>query len=342
MPFTGASSFGYNLICQLCRSSLHLGRTNLNARTLTSKANFKDEDLLLFFDSKVQNILKKMTGLDFNEVFSNRKLEEKLEPPKYKFMTSEQVQEATEKARQVAEEMIQMPPVVPVRKEIDVVISEDPELIGLSESKFIFTDISFGKSDRTRTIVVRDPNGTLRRAYWSERRNANQTYFPRPGRQYKIPKMFQPEYLKRVLERRDYIFILDRACVEFDADDPEYHRVTQATYDDIEEKQEYGILRFSRHFGPMVFYLVLHKTIDNLLIENLKTNRLDDAVSLVTLYNLVHPTAKSAGSECQHGQEINFIKEYIEKESKQKVALELAVIALIDAGRPQQKSASSN
>lgn len=56
--------------------------------------------------------------------------------------------QATEKARLQAEELLQMPPVVPIRKEIDVVISKDLELIGLSESKFVFTDISFGKSDR--------------------------------------------------------------------------------------------------------------------------------------------------------------------------------------------------
>lgn len=43
---------------------------------------------------------------------------------------------------------------------------------------------------------MRDLDGTLRRAFWSERRYANQTYFPRPGREFRVPKMFDPEYLK--------------------------------------------------------------------------------------------------------------------------------------------------
>lgn len=41
-----------------------------------------------------------------------------------------------------------MPPVVPVRKEIDAVISRDPELTGWDTAKYVFTDISFGKTDR--------------------------------------------------------------------------------------------------------------------------------------------------------------------------------------------------
>lgn len=76
-----------------------------------------------------------------------------------------------------------------------------------------------------------------------------------------------------MLERGDYLFVLDRTCVEFDADDPEYHRITHTTYNHIDEKQAYGTLRFTRHFGPMVFYLVLSDNIDNLLLENLKTAR---------------------------------------------------------------------
>lgn len=44
--------------------------------------------------------------------------------------------------------MLQMPPVVPVRKEIDAVISRDPELTGWDKSKYVFTDITFGKTDR--------------------------------------------------------------------------------------------------------------------------------------------------------------------------------------------------
>lgn len=53
-----------------------------------------------------------------------------------------------EKSQKLAEEMLQMPPVVPVRKEIDAVISRDPELTGWDTAKYVFTDITFGKTDR--------------------------------------------------------------------------------------------------------------------------------------------------------------------------------------------------
>uniref|UniRef100_A0A1B6LWW5 28S ribosomal protein S22, mitochondrial n=1 Tax=Graphocephala atropunctata TaxID=36148 RepID=A0A1B6LWW5_9HEMI len=344
MRFKVLFGFGNNMKCQFCRSVFIPNRSTLNnnvpSRMLTSNGNFKDEELVLFFKNEVQTLLRKLTGLNLEKVFASRKLGEKLEPPKYKFMTTDQVEKAIEKSKKEAEEMLQMPPVVPVRKEIDVVLTKDPELIGYSESKFVFTDISFGKTDRTRTIVVRDLDGTLRQAFWSERRNANQTYFPRPGREFKAPKMFQPEYLKPILERGDYVFILDRACVEYDADDPDYHRVTQATYSEVDEKQAYSSLRFTRHYGPMVFYLVLNKNIDNLLLENLKTDRLDDAAALISLYHIIHPSAKSAAAKLTPGQEIAFVKEYIDKDSKTKIALELALMPYVEPSREVSSSSS--
>lgn len=91
----------------------------------------------------------------------------------------------------------------------------------------------------------------------------------------KLVKIVQKELslFQNVLEREEFLFVLDRACLEFDADDPDYHRVTQATYDAVNEKQAFGTLRFTRHFGPFVFYLVQTKNIDDLLLENLKTER---------------------------------------------------------------------
>lgn len=53
-----------------------------------------------------------------------------------------------------AEEKLQMPPVVPIRKEIDFVFSKDIELQGYDTVKFLFTDISFGKTDRVSITKV--------------------------------------------------------------------------------------------------------------------------------------------------------------------------------------------
>lgn len=49
---------------------------------------------------------------------------------------------------------------------------------------------------QNRIIVVREPDGTLRKAKWDERNRSNHIYFTRPGHYMRVPKMFQPEFLK--------------------------------------------------------------------------------------------------------------------------------------------------
>jgi small subunit ribosomal protein S22 len=53
-------------------------------------------------------------------------------------------------AERKAEKRLQMPPVVKARSEEPDVLSLDSELQKHSETKFVFTDISFGSSDRVR------------------------------------------------------------------------------------------------------------------------------------------------------------------------------------------------
>jgi small subunit ribosomal protein S22 len=53
-------------------------------------------------------------------------------------------------AERKAEKRLQMPPVVRARSEGPEVLSLDIELQKHSETKFVFTDISFGSSDRVR------------------------------------------------------------------------------------------------------------------------------------------------------------------------------------------------
>jgi Mitochondrial 28S ribosomal protein S22. len=45
-------------------------------------------------------------------------------------------------------------------------------------------------------IVVRGPNGVLRKATREERYRLNETYFPQSGRSIRMPHMFEEEYLK--------------------------------------------------------------------------------------------------------------------------------------------------
>lgn len=48
---------------------------------------------------------------------------------------------------------------------------------------------------KERLIVKRDPNGVLSHANWEERDAANQAFNPFPGRRWKMPKMFESDYL---------------------------------------------------------------------------------------------------------------------------------------------------
>jgi small subunit ribosomal protein S22 len=53
-------------------------------------------------------------------------------------------------AEEKAAQKLQMPPVVKAQTEEPEVLSHDYELQRHSETKFVFTDISFGISDRVR------------------------------------------------------------------------------------------------------------------------------------------------------------------------------------------------
>lgn len=58
-----------------------------------------------------------------------------------------------EEAKKKAEELLQMPPVVKEREPITEVLSRDPALTGLANGRYVFTDISFGLSDRVSICI---------------------------------------------------------------------------------------------------------------------------------------------------------------------------------------------
>lgn len=201
----------------------------------------------------MQSLLKTLTRKDLTKIFKRKKLgEKKLEQPVYKFMTDEELQDALYEANTKANEMLQMPPVLLPRKPIDRVLSNDPALQGLETARFVFTDITFGVPDSRRLIVVRDTDGALREADWDVRDRMNQFYFPKPGRELKVPTMFEDSYLKDLLSRKEYIFILDRACLQFEPDDSKYQSVCSSVYECVNENGDFEMIRSTRHFGPFV------------------------------------------------------------------------------------------
>ncbi|KAH0817868.1 hypothetical protein MTP99_010405 [Tenebrio molitor] len=279
----------------------------------------------VFIKKEVQSLLKTLTRVDLAKVYAKRKLGEKLEQPVYKFMTDEELQQAFDEVKKKVDEIIQMPPVVPVRKPIDRVLSRDPGLQGFDTSPFVFTDITYGIRDSERIILVRDTDGNLKEADWDLRNRMNQIYFPMPGRSVKMPRMFQDHFLEDLLKRQEYNFILDRACLQFEPNDPVYQKVVSVTYQHVSDNNKFDDLRSTRHFGTLAFFLAWHKMIDNLLLDVIESEHIDEAHALVKLHSQIHQVKFESDDSFQA------VEEYIKKISTKKGALELALQAYRNA-----------
>lgn len=278
--------------------------------TVSQSQNEKDP-ASLFFDQHVQEFLVTLTRLDYRKVFAARKDGTALEVPQFKFMTDEELQEARAAISTKARGRIQMPPVVKVRTENEI-ISTDTGLQGLNEQNYVFTDISFGGTNRNRLIVVRETNGTLRHANSNERRRMNQIYFPIPGREVHTPQMFSNPYFNDLLDNEEFEFILNRACLQFEPDDPEYHRITKEVYSYVNKMRKFDYLRSTRHFGPLAFHLVWENDFQNLLIDVIKSKNIEEAGALIRLYHKIYPEAKSNRAELN---DLDLVEAYIEFDS---------------------------
>uniref|UniRef100_A0A8C7BB59 Mitochondrial ribosomal protein S22 n=1 Tax=Neovison vison TaxID=452646 RepID=A0A8C7BB59_NEOVI len=251
-----------------------------------------------FMDEEVQNILIKMTGLDLQKVFKPSIQE--LKPPTYKLMTQAQLEEATRKAIEAAKVRLKMPPVLEERAPINDVLAEDKILEGTETAKYIFTDISYSIPHRERFIVVREPSGRLRKASWEERDRMIQVYFPKEGRRVLTPVIFKEENLK----------------------------IHHQTYEDIDKHGKYDLLRSTRHFGGMAWYLVNKKKIDGLLIDQIQRDLVDDATNLIQLYHLLHPDGQSAQEAKEQAAEgVHLIKIFAKTEAQKGAYIELTLQA---------------
>lgn len=162
-------------------------------------------------------------------------------------------------------------------------LSEDMALSQLSPHSFVFTDVTFGLKPDERSIVVRQPDGTLEEASNELRKRMLQTYFPTQNRTFREPKVFEPENFKRLLEEHKYEFLLDRACCQYDPFEERFHEITTKIYTHVNDNFQFGALRSTRHFGPMAFFLAWHKLIDDLLLDMIRNDYLKNGVQLICL-----------------------------------------------------------
>ncbi|XP_030634643.1 small ribosomal subunit protein mS22 [Chanos chanos] len=277
-----------------------------------------------FTDAEVQDILTRITGLDLEKVF--RPMKQELKPPNYKLMTDAQLEEAVRKAKEQAQKLLEMPPVLPERKPVDEILSEDKILEGMDTAKYVFTDITFNIPHRERFIVVREPTGSLRKATWEERDRIIQVYFPREGRKLTAPPIFKEENLKVAFQQNKHEDVLNHCLVQFEPDSAEFKKVHELTYEDIEKHGKYDILRSTRFFGGLTWHLVNARRVDGLLVDMLQRDLVQDAVCLVRLFNLVHPQSDSAQqAQSRQATGLDLLKIYAGAESQRAGFIELAL-----------------
>ncbi|TNN64942.1 28S ribosomal protein S22, mitochondrial [Liparis tanakae] len=202
-----------------------------------------------FSDPAVRDLLTGITGLDLQKVF--RPVKEELKPPTYKLMTDQQLEEAVEMATEQAKKLLQMPPVLPERKPVDDVLSVDEILGGMQKAKYVFTDVTYDIPHR---------------ASWEERDRLVQVYFPKDGRKITAPLVFKEENLRMVFSQDRHEDVLDLCLVQYEPDSSDYIRVHAATYEDLEKHGKYELLRSTRHFGGLAWYLLGGRRADGLLI----------------------------------------------------------------------------
>ncbi|XP_078712947.1 small ribosomal subunit protein mS22 isoform X1 [Lampetra fluviatilis] len=242
---------------------------------------------LQFADERVQSLLRRMTGLDLKKVFRPRR--QALKPPKYKLMTDAQLQEVMRNAYSEAERALTPSPMLPERTPINDVLSRDTMLDGLEETPIVFTDISYSVPHRERFIVVREPDGTLRKASWEERDRMLQVYFPRPGRRIIPPAVFSGENLMALLSAQRHEYILNWCILQFEPDSHDYIQVHECVYEDLYKRVATHTLHSTRHYPGLVWFLLKTRRIDSLLIDLIQRDRLEDAVDLVSIFHLLHP-----------------------------------------------------
>ncbi|XP_072330663.1 small ribosomal subunit protein mS22 isoform X2 [Scyliorhinus torazame] len=131
----------------------------------------------------------------------------------------------------------------------------------------------------------------------------------------------------RVVFAQDrYEDILDLCLNQFEPDSADYIRVHQQTYEDIDKHGKYDLLRSTRHFGGLVWYLVNRRKIDGLLIDMIQKDLMDDAINVLQLYHRLYPECQSSKEASQQqARGIDLIKIFSHTDSKRGGYIELAL-----------------
>lgn len=260
---------------------------NIIRRTLaTAKPKISE----VFIRSDVQQLLKDVTRFEEAKIFANTPVPN-LNSPKMMFMSDEQLVEARRFAYETAKARTQMPPVLEANTSDPKVLARDEEVVGYSQFKIMFVDISPGSNDNDRLMSVRETDGTLRYPTHEERSRLNHMFYPGDYRSLTTPKLFEKTNMDRLLRDKKYIYILDRACSEFEPDDPRYVTAAETVYDHVDRMRDYDELRSTRFFGPMTLYLFYNQRIEGLVSNTRAKGYKEDLDKLVELYKICNNTS---------------------------------------------------
>lgn len=286
----------------------------------TSRVVLFDEDPLTYFnDKKVNYILRKITGDDTKKAIYKHKIE-KAVTPKYLVLTDKELQKTMTKAEGIKKRRLQMPPFMKCREDRDKLLEDDPDIASILESKYVFFDITDDNSRYKRygerPMVIRHRNGKLKMADWHTYDRVSQIYNPFPGREIYMPKMFKEDHLEELLDTyQNYLYILERACVQFEPDSSDFIRVTHRIYEHIAEHGCFDVLRSTRFFGPMAFYFAMINKIEPLMADMIDRNLLSDAVDLINLKKILH---KESEMHTQGREILMIIQDFYNNEANKK------------------------
>uniref|UniRef100_A0A0K0DU14 28S ribosomal protein S22, mitochondrial n=1 Tax=Strongyloides stercoralis TaxID=6248 RepID=A0A0K0DU14_STRER len=250
----------------------------------------------LFVNNDVQTILKSLTGLDLaNKIFTEKKVHS-LERSHFALMTEEAYQNAVKKMEDIGKHYLQFVPMKEPRTDDVEILDKDPEIANFDTSKYVFTDITFDATDQDRTVVIREPDGTLRLATPSEHDRMNRFYYEKPNRPVFEPAVFSGVDLEKALEARKHEFVLDWACWFYEPDDLKYIELSKKVFDEIIANEKFDVLHSTRHYGQFVFYCALNRKLSGLLNYYGKKDRLADAANFIKLYKIIYPNWRTAVS----------------------------------------------
>ncbi|KAH8382781.1 hypothetical protein KR009_005242 [Drosophila setifemur] len=257
------------------------------APTKPATLQYERDPQPLFTDTETQKLLQSMTQLHLDRVFRKRTVPDN--SSETKFMSAEQLESEFRHMVEQAQHTLRMPPIVEIKKDVERVITKDPALKDFASTKFVFTDITFGRRQSERKVVVRETDGTLSYASLDTTKRMNQLYFPLEGRQTFTPRMFAlEELMAKCLEEHKYEFVLDRLLVQYEPHEPEFHNISARVFEHLNESKQFDLLRSTRHFGPMAFFYAWHRCIDDLLYDMIRRDYLPNAVELIALSYKIH------------------------------------------------------